>query len=63
MKCPVCGDPGTRVVDSRAAKEDAEIRRRGHAGTRFQINGQHTDHSQEDSKRKHVGDQGEQADS
>lgn len=28
MKCPACGDLGTRVVDSRSAKEDTEIRRR-----------------------------------
>jgi transcriptional repressor NrdR len=28
MKCPICGELGTRVVDSRSAKEDSEIRRR-----------------------------------
>ncbi|MBW2277420.1 MAG: transcriptional repressor NrdR [Deltaproteobacteria bacterium] len=28
MRCPACGDPGTRVIDSRAIKEDTEIRRR-----------------------------------
>ncbi|MDJ0761945.1 MAG: transcriptional regulator NrdR [Myxococcota bacterium] len=28
MKCPACGDLGTRVVDSRSVKEDTEIRRR-----------------------------------
>ena len=28
MKCPACGDLGTRVVDSRSSKEDTEIRRR-----------------------------------
>ncbi len=28
MKCPACGDLGTRVVDSRGAKDDTEIRRR-----------------------------------
>ncbi len=28
MRCPVCGDPGTRVIDSRAIKEGSEIRRR-----------------------------------
>jgi transcriptional repressor NrdR len=28
MKCPVCGDPDTRVIDSRANKEASEIRRR-----------------------------------
>lgn len=28
MKCPACGELGTRVVDSRSAQEDSEIRRR-----------------------------------
>ncbi len=28
MKCPACGDLGTRVVNSRSAKEGYEIRRR-----------------------------------
>jgi transcriptional repressor NrdR len=28
MKCPYCGDPDNRVVDSREAREDSEIRRR-----------------------------------
>ncbi len=28
MKCPSCGDLGTRVIDSRSAREDSEIRRR-----------------------------------
>lgn len=28
MKCPSCGELGTRVIDSRSAKEDVEIRRR-----------------------------------
>lgn len=28
MKCPVCGELDTRVIDSRSAKEGAEIRRR-----------------------------------
>lgn len=28
MRCPACGDPGTRVIDSRSIKEGAEIRRR-----------------------------------
>ena len=28
MKCPSCGELGTRVIDSRSSKEDAEIRRR-----------------------------------
>ncbi|MCP4674078.1 MAG: transcriptional repressor NrdR [Deltaproteobacteria bacterium] len=33
MKCPVCDDLGTRVVDSRAAREDTEIRRRRQCDT------------------------------
>jgi len=28
MRCPACGDPDTRVIDSRAIKEGTEIRRR-----------------------------------
>jgi len=28
MKCPSCGELGTRVADSRSSKEDTEIRRR-----------------------------------
>lgn len=28
MKCPVCGELDTRVIDSRSAKEGTEIRRR-----------------------------------
>ncbi|MCP4604756.1 MAG: transcriptional repressor NrdR [Proteobacteria bacterium] len=28
MKCPACGDLGTRVINSRSAREDTEIRRR-----------------------------------
>ena len=28
MRCPVCGEPDTRVIDSRSVKDDAEIRRR-----------------------------------
>lgn len=28
MKCPVCGEPDTRVIDSRAIKDETEIRRR-----------------------------------
>jgi len=30
MKCPVCGDADTRVIDSRSTKEGTEIRRRRH---------------------------------
>lgn len=33
MKCPVCGEPDTRVIDSRAIKEETEIRRRRHCDT------------------------------
>ena len=38
MKCPYCGDPDNRVVDSREARDDSEIRRRrecGECGRRF----------------------------
>ena len=28
MRCPVCGEPDTRVIDSRSVKDDDEIRRR-----------------------------------
>jgi transcriptional repressor NrdR len=28
MRCPVCADPNTRVIDSRAIKDGVEIRRR-----------------------------------
>jgi transcriptional repressor NrdR len=28
MKCPFCGTPDTRVVDSRLAQESAQVRRR-----------------------------------
>lgn len=30
MKCPVCGDADTRVIDSRSTKDETEIRRRRH---------------------------------
>jgi transcriptional repressor NrdR len=30
MKCPVCGDADTRVIDSRSIKDETEIRRRRH---------------------------------
>ena len=38
MKCPYCGDPDNRVVASREARDDSEIRRRrecGECGRRF----------------------------
>ena len=38
MKCPYCGNPDNRVVDSREARDDSEIRRRrecGGCGRRF----------------------------
>jgi transcriptional repressor NrdR len=38
MKCPYCGNPKTKVIDSRAAEEGASIRRRRHCtgcGSRF----------------------------
>ncbi len=38
MKCPFCGTPDTRVVDSRLATESAQVRRRRECvscGTRF----------------------------
>lgn len=28
MRCPVCAEPGTRVIDSRAIRDSSEIRRR-----------------------------------
>ena len=28
MKCPVCGAPDTKVIDSRPSDEDSRIRRR-----------------------------------
>lgn len=38
MRCPVCGEPDTRVIDTRAADEGRVIRRRrecGRCGRRF----------------------------
>ena len=39
MKCPYCGHPGDKVVDSRESKEGEVIRRRGDRGNKSTADG------------------------